>query len=102
MFYSDYMKNFIDGGTRVPYYLKDCHYYVKHEVKECYFEHEFKIYYKNCNRYFIGIHSNDLVRRITAQDYNLVLNDKKEAEERTRMFLSSINVKKERVQLTLF
>lgn len=102
MRFSKYMKSFIDGGTRVPYYVEDCHYYVKHDIKEDYFEHEFKIYYKNCNRYFIGIKSNDLVRQITAQDYNIVLEDKRRAEERTKKFLSSAQKLKERLQLTLF
>ena len=102
MQYSKYMKQFIDVGSRVPFYVKDCTYYPKHEIKDDYFEHEFKIYYKNCNRYFIGIHSNSFVRQITAQDYKLVLSDKKEADERAKKFLDSSKNVKERLQLTLF
>lgn len=82
--------NFLDGGTRVPYYVKDCKYYIKHTVKEDYFEHEFKIYYKNCGRYFVGIHSSQLVRKISAQDYNLVLEDKTSAIYRTELYLKSV------------
>lgn len=102
MCFSDDLKSFIDGGSLVPFYVKHCRYYIKHKVKENYFEHEFKIYYKNCNRYFIGIGSSNLVRQITAQEYNIVLEDKRRAEERTNAFLNSAQKVKERLQLTLF
>ena len=96
------MQQFIDGGCRVPFYVSDCTYYPKHEIKEDYFEHDFKIYYKNCNRYFIGIHSNGFVRQISSQDYNFVLNDKKLADERANKFLKSVKEKEEFLQVTLF
>lgn len=82
--------NFLDGNTLVPYYTKDCTYYIKHKVFEDYFEHEFKIYYKNCGRYFVGIHSSQLVRKISAQDYNFVLEDKKKADLRAVNYLKSV------------
>ncbi|MDT8339114.1 MAG: hypothetical protein RQ763_07935 [Sulfurimonas sp.] len=83
--YNDYI-NFLDSGTKVPYFVHNVSYYVKHSIQEDYFEHEFKLYYKNCNRYFVGIHSEDLVRKISAKEYKEVLQDKKEARERTRLF----------------
>ncbi|MDD5400745.1 MAG: hypothetical protein PHQ93_06140 [Sulfurimonas sp.] len=102
MRFSNDLKSFIDGDCLVPFYVRDCHYYIKHKIQDDYFEHEFKIYYKNCNRYFIGIKSSNLVRQITAQDYNIVLEDKRRAEERTNAFLNSAQKVKERLQLTLF
>jgi len=87
-FYNDYIK-FLDGGTKVPYFVDGVVYYVKHEVKEGYFEHEFKEYYKNCNRYFVGIGSSNLVRKISHKEYLSVLKDKEEAQKRSKLYLEA-------------
>ena len=96
------MKQFIDGCNSPAYFVDDAKYYIKHKIREDYFEHEFKCYYKNCNRYFVGIGASNLVIKITAQDYSIALENKRIAEERVKSYLLSASKIKERLQLTLF
>lgn len=92
MFFNSSMKQFIDGSGSPDYFVQDEKYYIKHKIKDEYFEHEFKIYYKNCNRYFMGISISNLVRQITAQDYNTVLLKRNNSKKSVKKY----------IQLTLF
>jgi len=63
---------------------------MKHTIMEDYFEFEFKLYYKNSRRYFVGISANQFVRKITSQDFKRVQELKIQAEKRADLYLKSV------------
>ncbi len=63
---------FVDGNSKVPYFVKEAKYVQKPNIISCQFEYDFKIYYKSYNRYYVGIACNRFVRPITAQDFNTI------------------------------
>lgn len=96
------MRTFLDGSNSPDYFVLNEKYYIEHKIKEDYFEFEFKFYYKNCGRYFVGIGSSNYVRKIHPQDFVMALQNKKIADERTKSYLLSVSEKKECIQKSLF
>jgi len=90
VFYSLAMKQFIDNEHTPDYFVQDEKYYIKHTIQEEYMEHEFKIYYKNNGRYFVGIGASQFVRKITPQDFKRVQELKVQAEKRADLYLKSV------------
>lgn len=84
------MKQFIDNSHTPDYFVQDEKYYIKHTVQEEYFEFEFKLYYKNNGRYFVGIGASQFVRKITAQDFQRVKELKIQADKRTELYLKTV------------
>jgi len=69
--YKDFIA-FVDGGSRVPYYMDNCTYYPRPQnIKEV-FEYEQKTYYKTSRNYYVGVAFSQFVREITAQDYKTI------------------------------
>ena len=70
-FHSDY-DSFLDGGSKVPFNIKDGVYFpTPLNIIET-LEFDNKLYYKAHSGYSVGIRLSDFVRSITAQDYKYV------------------------------
>lgn len=74
--------HFVDGESKVPYFVKEAKYVQKPNIISCQFEFEFKTYYKSYHSYYVGIACNSFVRPITAQDFKMVksLSEKRNKE----------------------
>jgi len=77
--YSDFVA-FVDDGSLVPYFAKNVKYRQKPNVISAKFTYDFKDYYKSYNDYYVGVSFSQFVRKITAQDFNMMreLYEKKE------------------------
>jgi len=72
MFLSKDYISFLDGGSKVPYLVKEGTYFpIPANIFEV-LEFENKQYMKTGKGYCVGIRLNNLVRSITAQDYRYV------------------------------
>lgn len=87
MYASKDMKNFINSFGSPHYFEKDAPYLPVHSKKDDLFYYEFKFYYINSGKYFMGIGASNLVKQITAQDYNRVKKLHLASKKRTKKFL---------------
>lgn len=92
--YSDFI-NFVDGDSRVKYFVDGGIYVPKPLNIIDFFEFGFKQYYKTSYGCFVGVACQDFVREIKVKDFNYM-----------KFFyldsLSNVEKTKERVQLSLF
>lgn len=71
-FLNDDLISFCDGGSKVPYMVKEGRYLpTPHNIIES-LEYDNKIYYSSSSGYFVGIRLSQFVRSITAQDYKYI------------------------------
>lgn len=92
--YSDFI-NFVDGGSKVKYFVDGGVYRPLPLNIDEKFEFDFKQYYKSSDGCFVGIASYGFVRKIFISDY----------KKMKSLYLESLEIEKkikERVQLTLF
>lgn len=69
--YSDYI-SFVDGNSKVPYFVDGAIYVPKPKAFSEMFVFEMKEYYHSYNKYFVGIGSSKFVRSISANEFILV------------------------------
>ena len=92
--FSDFV-TFVDGGSRVKYFVDGGKYVPKPLNIIDFFEFDFKQYYKTSSDCFIGISCQKFVRKIRVKDFN----------DMKSLYLESLNKvekTKERAYPTLF
>jgi len=73
--YRDYLI-FLDGGSKVPYHVVGCDYYMMPVNILEQLELDNKLYIKTNNKkYFVGNRTTKFVRSISASEYKLIQNE---------------------------
>ncbi|MDD2651735.1 MAG: hypothetical protein PHX44_01715 [Sulfurimonas sp.] len=67
--------NFVDGGSKVKYYVDNVTYYPKPLNTVDFFEHEFKQFYKTPFGCFVGVSISQFVRAISVREFDIMKND---------------------------
>lgn len=63
---------FVDGGSKVPYFVDGAKYCIKPNVFSEMFTYSMKEYYKSYNSYYVGVGFSKFVRPILPSDYKMI------------------------------
>jgi len=81
MFLDNDFLSFLDGGSKVPFQVKEGRYIpTPRNIIET-IEYDNKLYYNCSSGYFVGCRLSSYVRSITAQDYRYIINEYETLEE---------------------